>query len=54
MEALRGASIVDKHCIPMGTVIERVQSIKSRLSEACGNLLIGFEVSVAKRKKMLI
>ena len=38
LEALRGASIVEEHRILMGTVIERVQSIKSGLTEACGSL----------------
>ena len=45
LEALRGASIVDEHHVLMGTVIERVQSAKSGLTEACSSLLIGFEVS---------
>ena len=48
MEALRGASIVDEHCVLMGAVIEKVQSAKSGLNEACSNLLTGFEVR--KRK----
>ena len=34
----------------MGTVIERVQSVKSGLTEACNSLLTGFEVSDAKEK----
>ena len=46
LEALRGASIVDEHCVLMGTVIERVQSTKSGLTEACASLLTGFEVSI--------
>ena len=50
MEALRGASIVDEHRILMGTVIEKVQSVKSGLNEACHNLLTGFEVSHIKRE----
>ena len=50
LEALRGASIVDEHRILMGTVIERAQSVKSRLTEACSSLLTGFEVSDAKEK----
>ena len=45
LEALRGASIVDEHCILMGTMIEKVQSVKSGLTEACSGLLTGFEVS---------
>ena len=50
LEALRGASIVDEHRILMGTVIEKVQSVKSGLTEACSSLLTGFEVSDAKRE----
>ena len=45
LEALRGASIVDQHRVLMGTVIEKVQSAKSGLTEACASLLTGFEVS---------
>ena len=45
LEALRGASIVDEHRVLMDTVIEKVQFIKSRLTEACTSLLMGFEVS---------
>ena len=47
LEAPRGASIVEEHRILMGTVIERIQSAKSGLTEACTSLLIGFEVSNA-------
>ena len=50
LEALRGASIVEEHRILMGTVVERVQSVKSGLTEACNGLLTGFEVSDAKEK----
>ena len=50
LEALRGASIVDEHRILMGTVIEKVQSVKSGLTEACSSMLTGFEVSDAKDK----
>ena len=53
LEALRGASIVEEHRILMGTVIERVQSVKSVLTEACGSLLTGFEVSDAKEKVLV-
>ena len=49
-EALRGTSIVDEHRILMGTVIEKVQSVKSGLTEACRSLLTGFEVSDTKEK----
>ena len=51
LEALRGASIVDEHRVLMGMIIERVQSAKSGLTEASSNLLAGFEVSGAKRRK---
>ena len=51
LEALRGASIVDEHCVLMETVIERVQSAKSGLTEACSSLLTGFEVSDAEKRK---
>ena len=50
LETLRGASIVHEHRILMGTVVERVQSIKSGLTEACSSLLTGFEVSNAQEK----
>ena len=45
LEALRGASIVDEHRALMGTVIEKVQFIKSGLTKARTSLLSGFEVS---------
>ena len=45
LEALRGASIVDEHRVLMDTVIEKVQSVKSGLTEACTSLLTGFEVN---------
>ena len=50
LEALQGASIVEEHRILMGTVVERVQSVKSGLTEACTSLLTGFEVSDTKEK----
>ena len=52
LEALQGTSIVDEHRTLMGTVIERVQSAKSGLTEACTSLLTGFEVSNATIKRM--
>ena len=45
VEALQGASIIEEHRILMGTVVEKVQSAKSGLTEACASLLTGFEVS---------
>ena len=45
LEALRGTSIMQVHCILMSTVIQKVQSIKSGLDEACSSLLTGFQVS---------
>ena len=50
LEALRGASIVEEHRILMGTVIEKVQSVMSGLTEAYSGLLTGFEVSAAKEE----
>ena len=47
LEALRSASIVEEHRTLMGTVIEKIQSTKSGLTEACTSLLTGFEVSNA-------
>jgi hypothetical protein len=44
LEALRSASIVEEHRALMGTVIEKIQSAKSGLTEACTSLLTGFEV----------
>ena len=45
LEALRGASIDEEHRTIMGAVIEKVQSAKNGLTEACASLLTGFEVS---------
>ena len=45
LEALRGASIDEEHCTIMSAVIEKVQSAKNGLTEACASLLTGFEVS---------
>ena len=50
LEALRGASIVDEHRVLMSTVIERVRSAKSGLTEACSGLRTGFEVSDVNSK----
>ena len=49
LEALRGASIVDEHRVLMGTVIEKVQSAKSGLTEACTSLLTGFEITIVEK-----
>ena len=48
LEALRIASIGEEHRIIMSAVIQKVQSAKSGLTEACTSLLTGFEVSVLK------
>ena len=45
LEALRGASIDEEHHTLMSMVIEKIQSAKSGLTEACASLLTGFEVS---------
>ena len=44
--ALRSASIDEEHRTIMSAVIQKVQSAKSGLTEACASLLTGFEVSV--------
>ena len=46
LEALHGASIDEEHRTIMRAMIKKVQSAKSRLTEACASLLTGFEVSV--------
>ena len=43
--ALCGASIDEEHRTIMSAVIQKVQSAKSGLTEACASLLTGFEVS---------
>ena len=45
LEALHSASIEEEHRTIMSAVVEKVQSTKNRLTEACSSLLIGFEVS---------
>ena len=42
--ALQDVAIVDEHCALMGAVIEKIQSTKSGLNEACISLIRGFEV----------
>ena len=44
LEALNGASIDEEHRTVMSVVIQKVQSAKSGLTEACTSLLTGFEV----------
>ena len=46
LEALRSASIDEEHRTIMSAVVQKVQSAKSRLTEACASLLTGFEVSI--------
>ena len=46
LETLRGASIDEEHRTLMSTVIEKVRSAKSGLTEARVSLLTGFEVSI--------
>ena len=46
LEALRSTSIEEEHRTIMSAVIQKVQSAKSGLTEACASLLTGFEVSV--------
>ena len=44
LEPLNGASIDEEHRTIMSVVIQKVQSAKSGLTEACSSLLSGFEV----------
>ena len=46
LEVLNGASINEEHRTIMSAVIQKVQSAKSGLTEACASLLIGFEVCI--------
>ena len=43
--ALRSASINEEHRTIMSAVVQKVQSAKSGLTEACASLLTGFQVS---------
>ena len=45
LEALQVASIDEEHRTIMSAVVQKVQSAKSGLNEACASLLTGFEVS---------
>ena len=53
LEVLNGASIDEEHRTVMSAVIQKVQSAKSGLTEACTSLLTGFEVCVQKHIKTL-
>ena len=44
--ALSSASIAKEHRTIMSAVVQKVQSAKSGLTEACASLLTGFEVSI--------
>ena len=44
--ALRSASVDEEHRTIMSAVVQKVQSAKSGLTEACASLLTGFEVSI--------
>ena len=46
LEVLNGASIDEEHRTVMSAVIQKVQSAKSGLTEACTSLLTGFEVCI--------
>ena len=45
LEVLEGASIDEGHRTIMSAVVQKVQSAKSGLTEACASLLTVFEVS---------
>ena len=51
LEVLNGDSIDEEHRTVMSAVIQKVQSAKSGLTEACTSLLTGFEVCVKKHIK---
>ena len=44
MDMLQHVSMSEEHRTLMGTVVERIRSMKSRLNEASTSLLRGFEV----------
>ena len=44
MDALQSASVLEEHRTVMGTVVEKVHSVKSGPNEAFTSLLTGFEV----------
>ena len=46
LEVLNGASINEEHHTIMSAVIQKVQSAKSGLTEACASLLTGIEVCI--------
>ena len=46
LEVLNGTSIDEEHRTVMSAVIQKVQSAKSGLIEACASLLTGFEVCI--------
>ena len=46
LETLNSASIDVEHRTIMSAVIQKVQSTKSGLTEACASLLTGFEVRI--------
>ena len=45
LEVHEGASIDEEHRTIMSAVVQKVQSAKNGLTEACTSLLTGFEVS---------
>ena len=45
LEVLKGASIDEEHHAIMSTVVQKVRSTQSGLTEVCTSLLTGFEVS---------
>ena len=49
LEALRNTSIDEEHHTIVNAVVEKVQSAKNRLTEACASLLTGFEVSIQNK-----
>ena len=52
--ALKSASIIDEHRALMGAVIEKIQSAKSGLNEACISLITGFEVCCEVSESVIV
>ena len=54
LEVFNSASIDEEHCTVMSAVIQKVQSAKSGLTEACTSLLTGFEVCIQNIKMFTV
>ena len=50
LEALHSTYINEEHCTIMSVVVEKVQSTKNELTEACASLLTSFDISIQNIK----